>query len=126
MKKIAIATDNGQVSAHFGRCGSYTIFEVDETKNEFVCQNQVDTPGHQPGMLPRFLNEKGVSIVIAGGMGHRAQTLFKEFDIEPIIGISGKVQDVIQCYLKGELESGESLCNRGSDHGHGDGCHHDE
>ena len=121
MKKIAIATENSQVSAHFGRCQSYTIFEVEG--KEITGKNVVDTPGHQPGMLPRFLNEKGVNFVIAGGMGPRAQNLFREMTIEPIIGASGKVDDVIQDFLNGTLEIGDSLCDHGAGGNHDHDCH---
>jgi len=31
--KIAISTDAGFVSAHFGRCPSFTIAEIEEEKN---------------------------------------------------------------------------------------------
>ena len=124
MNKIAIATESSQVSAHFGRCQSYTIFEVEG--KEITGKNVVDTPGHQPGMLPRFLNEKGVNYVIAGGMGPMAQNLFREMNIEPIIGASGKVDDVIQDFLNGILEIGDSLCDHesGANHQHHDGHDH--
>jgi predicted Fe-Mo cluster-binding NifX family protein len=119
--KVAIATDNNQVSAHFGRCQHYTIFEVDgkEVKGKTV----VDTPGHQPGMLPPFLSQKGVNIVIAGGMGPRAQNLFRQMNIEPITGVSGKVDEVIHAFLQDRLETGDSTCDQGEAH-HQD-CHHD-
>ncbi len=121
--KIAIATDGNQVSAHFGRCQVYTIFDVNMEGKEISGKTLIDTPGHQPGMLPPFLNDKGVECVIAGGMGPRAQNLFKGFNIDPIIGVSGNVDDVIRELLNGTLEGGESLCDHGSGHHHD--CHHD-
>lgn len=119
--KIAIATDADQVSGHFGRCGHYTIFEVDG--KEIKGKTLIDTPEHQPGMLPPFLKEKGVDCVIAGGMGPRAQNLFMGMDIEPIVGVSGSVEDVIRDFLAGTLQRGESLCDHGTDRHHD--CHHD-
>jgi len=121
--KVAISTDNNQVSAHFGRCRQYTIFEVDESSKEVTGKTAIDTPGHQPGMLPRFLSEKGANVVICGGMGPRAQNLFVQMNIEPIIGVTGKVDDVIQAFLKGTLETGESACDHGTDRHHD--CNHD-
>ncbi len=120
--KIAIATDNQQVSAHFGRCSQYTIFDVDDNNKKITGKSLIDTPEHQPGMLPGFLKEKDVNFVIAGGMGPRAQGLFKQMDIEPCIGVSGKVDEVIAAFLAGTLESGESMCDHGTDHHHD--CHH--
>jgi predicted Fe-Mo cluster-binding NifX family protein len=119
--KVAIATEGNQVSAHFGRCQCYTIFDVDG--NEIKGKSTVDTPGHQPGMLPRFLNDRGVDIVIAGGMGPKAQNLFGALNIQPIIGITGNVDDVIRDFVNGALEGGESLCDHGTEHHHG--CDHD-
>jgi predicted Fe-Mo cluster-binding NifX family protein len=122
--KVAIATENGQVSAHFGRCPNYTIFDVDVEDREIIEQTVIDTPPHQPGLLPKFLNEKGVDVVIAGGMGPRAQGFFTQMNIHPIVGISGAVDEVIQAYLEDKLVIGESLCDHGKP-GHQKTCDHD-
>ncbi|MCK4761789.1 MAG: NifB/NifX family molybdenum-iron cluster-binding protein [Candidatus Aminicenantes bacterium] len=119
--KIAISTENNQVSAHFGRCPNYTLFEAEDKK--VTGKTVIDTPGHQPGVLPGFLNEHGVNYVIAGGMGPRAQDLFRQMNIEPIIGITGCVDDVVQAFLNGTLQSGESLCTQNSQDHHE--CRHD-
>jgi len=117
--KIAISTDHGQVSAHFGRCTSYTILEI--TDGQVKSREEIPNPGHQPGFLPQFLSERGVSCIIAGGMGPRAQSLFSRKDIETIIGVQGPVDEVIQKLIDQELEPGEDLC----DHGHGHEGHPD-
>jgi predicted Fe-Mo cluster-binding NifX family protein len=111
--KIAVSTDQGSVSAHFGRCPSYAIFEI----NNGIIQSkeEVPNPGHQPGFLPQFLAEKGVQCIIAGGMGPRAQALFAQKNIETIIGVQGSIEDVIHKYMNQQLESGEDLCNHGQD-----------
>jgi predicted Fe-Mo cluster-binding NifX family protein len=106
--KVAISTDQGYVSAHFGRCASYTIIEINEGK--ILNREEIPNPGHQPGFLPQFLSEKGVSFIIAGGMGPRAQGLFAEKNIQAIIGVQGPVDEVIQKLLRQELEAGEDLC----------------
>jgi predicted Fe-Mo cluster-binding NifX family protein len=118
--KVAIATDNNQVSAHFGRCRNYIIFDVNE--KEIIEKTVIDSPPHQPGMLPGFLHQKGVNCVICGGMGPRAQNLFMGMNIEPVIGVTGNVDDVIRDFLNGTLQSGESLCDHGTNH-HQD-CQH--
>jgi len=106
--KVAISTDNGYVSAHFGRCGSYTIVEIKEgiTLN----REEIPNPGHQPGFLPQYLSEKGVNCIIAGGMGPRAQGLFAQKSIETITGVQGSVDEVIEKFIKQELEPGGDLC----------------
>ena len=70
--RIAVATENAIVSAHFGHCEGFTIYEVENRK--FKSSNFIANPGHEPGFLPVFLKEKNVDLIIAGGMGERAQT----------------------------------------------------
>jgi predicted Fe-Mo cluster-binding NifX family protein len=111
--KIAISTDQGQVSAHFGRCPTYTILEIKE--GQIQNREEIPNPGHQPGFLPQYLHENGVSCIIAGGMGPRAQALFSQKNIETIIGVQGSIDDVIQRLIDQELEPGDDLC----EHGHG-------
>ena len=125
--KIAIATEGNEVSAHFGGCQVYTVFDVDMDKKVVTGKTILDAPEHQPGVLPVFLNKHGVNVVIAGGMGVRAQQLFIGLNIDPILGVTGTVEDVIQQFLAGTLVHGESSCNHhGENHGqhqHGHDCH---
>jgi len=115
--KIAISTDGQYVSPHFGRCPSFTIVEIKE--NKVVSKKLINNPGHHPGYLPQFLNRIGVNCIVAGGMGMRAKDLFKEVGIEPVLGIEGKVDDVIDKIIDGTLEGGESICSPGAGKGYG-------
>jgi len=123
----AISTDGDFVSAHFGRCPSLTIVDIEES--EIIKKQVIDNPGHHPGFLPRFLHERGVECIIAGGMGQRASILFNEQNIKTIVGVSGKVDDVLEKILKGTLVGGESLCKPGAGKGYGVDktvCDHEE
>ncbi|MEA2087036.1 MAG: NifB/NifX family molybdenum-iron cluster-binding protein [Candidatus Caldatribacteriota bacterium] len=115
--KIAISTDAGFVSAHFGRCPSFTIAEIKEGKVLKV--EEINNPGHQPAFLPNFLAERGVEYIICGGMGNRAQMLFAEKKITPVIGVTGKIGEVIEKFVQGKLEAGESFCKPGAGKGYG-------
>ncbi|MBN1898180.1 MAG: NifB/NifX family molybdenum-iron cluster-binding protein [Spirochaetes bacterium] len=115
--KIAISTDGDLVSAHFGRCPSFTIAEIEE--NNLVKKDVIDNPGHHPGFIPDFLHKKGVECIIAGGMGMKARSLFDQFGIKTIMGVEGRVDDVIDQILKGTLKEGESLCKPGKGKGYG-------
>jgi predicted Fe-Mo cluster-binding NifX family protein len=121
--KIAIATEGNVVSAHFGHCPQYTIYDVDEKQNKINSKLVIENPGHQPGFLPGYLAELGVNCIIAGGMGPRAQELFAQNNIETITGVSGRVDDVIQEYLKGNIAGGGNLCDHGEG-AHGGHCSH--
>jgi predicted Fe-Mo cluster-binding NifX family protein len=120
--KIAISTDQGEVSAHFGRCPSYTILEI--TDGQVKSREEIPNPGHQPGFLPQYLSERGVSCIIAGGMGPRAQALFSQKNIETIIGVQGSVDEVILKIIDQELEPGEDLCDHGLGHERHQDVHH--
>jgi len=106
--KVAISTDGDEVAAHFGRCQAYTIVEIAD--GAIQSRELIPNPGHEPGFLPGYLAQRGVTCIVAGGMGPRAQGLFDQQGIETIVGVSGSVEDAIQAYLRGELEAGESLC----------------
>lgn len=107
--KIAIATENDYVAQHFGHCATYTLVELEE--NRVIGKEVIANPGHQPGFLPGFLAKYGVSCIIAGGMGQRAQQLFAGQGIDTVVGVAGPVEQVISDYLAGNLQSGESLCD---------------
>jgi predicted Fe-Mo cluster-binding NifX family protein len=84
MRKIAIPVSNGILSPHFGHCDKFYICEVEG--NEVISENFISAPPHEPGILPQWLNSQGVTDIIAGGMGHRAISLFKQSDINVFAG----------------------------------------
>jgi predicted Fe-Mo cluster-binding NifX family protein len=92
---------------------AYTIVDIEAGR--VVGREEIPNPGHQPGFLPGWLSELGVGVIITGGMGPRAQELFAERNIKTFIGVQGRVDEVIEKFLRGELEAGRGLC----DHGHG-------
>jgi len=126
MDRIAISTDNNQVSMHFGRCPIFTIVDIENKK--ISNKIEINNPGHEPGFLPQFMKDKGVQYMIAGGMGPRASQLFAQHNIKTLIGISGSIQDVINQYIQGTLLPGDSTCAPGEGKGYGvektGGCDH--
>lgn len=115
--KVAISTDGAYVSAHFGRCPSFTIAEISDGK--IVLKENIDNPGHEPGYLPQFLRQRGAEYIVAGGMGQRAQMLFDESGIKTVMGVAGTVEDVLDQICRGTLAGGESLCKPGAGKGYG-------
>lgn len=116
--KIAISTDNGNVSEHFGRCPQFTIADIEDGK--VTKKEVIENPGHDSvGSLPKFFHDMGVNVMIAGGAGFRAQEFFRQYNIELIVGISGKLDDVIKKYAEGKLEGGAGMCSPGAGRGYG-------
>lgn len=124
---IAIATEGKTVSEHFGRCPLYTFVEI--LDNKVIRRYEDENPGHAPGVIPRFLKDKGAEYIICGGMGHRAKTMFDELGIVTVMGISGYIDQVIEDFSKGLVESGDSFCAPGKGKGYGIDkieCDHEE
>lgn len=115
--KIAVAVEGNTISGHFGHCEGFEIYQVEN--KEIKEQKFVENPGHKPGFLPKFLAEKGIDVIIAGGMGGSAQTLFTDNDIKVVVGASGDKNEAVRSFLDGKLESTGSVC---SDHSHSDSC----
>lgn len=114
--KIAIATDGPMVAAHFGRCPEYTVVTIAD--GAVAARVTVPNPGHEPGFLPTYLAGLGVSWIIAGGMGPRAQSLFAERKIKTLTGVVGTVNEALESFLAGDLRGGPTLCDHGPGQGH--------
>lgn len=114
--KLAVATDGTMVAAHFGRCEAYTL--VDVAGGQVGGREVVANPGHEPGFLPRFLAGLGVDVIVAGGMGPRAQGLFAERGIRTVVGVTGPVDKALEHFAAGRLAAGDSLCEHGPGHEH--------
>ena len=117
MMKIAVASDKGLVTEHFGHCESFVIFDTEN--NQIIKEEAIANPGHKPGFLPNFLNDMGVKVIISGGMGGGAIDIFNEKNIEAIVGASGQARGAVESYLAGALKSTGSVCH---DHQHHDEC----
>ena len=87
--RYAVPVSEGKIAMHFGHCEQFALVDVDDSSNEIVGKELVTSPEHQPGLLPVWLAEQGVSVVIAGGMGSRAQALFAENRIKVITNVVG-------------------------------------
>ncbi len=109
-KKFAVPTVDGKLCSHFGHCQSFAVIEVEN--NKIVSEDYLNPPDHEPGSFPRFLSKHGVNIIIAGGMGRRAQDLFMQNNIEVCIGVSQETpSELVYKYLNDDLETGNNLCD---------------
>lgn len=107
--KISIPMEGESVSQHFGHTPKFLIVTVEDGK--IVSREIFNSPGHEPGLLPKVMSELNVTHVIAGGMGKKAQDMFEEKNITVICGVSGNIYDAIQALIDGKLVSRENLCD---------------
>jgi ATP-binding protein involved in chromosome partitioning len=110
--KIAIPTNGGKLCQHFGHCEVFTFIEVDETAKQITNREEITPPEHEPGIIPPWVAKQGANLVIAGGMGGRAQGLFEEQGIKVIVGALAETPEkLVLDYLKGALVIGENACD---------------
>ncbi len=110
--RIAIPTAGGRLCPHFGHCEEFALVDVDEKERKITGTSKKTPPPHEPGVLPRWLAQEGVNLIIAGGMGQRAQMLFAENKIKVLVGAPSDTVEKIVCdYLAGKLRQGENLCD---------------
>jgi ATP-binding protein involved in chromosome partitioning len=110
--RYAVPVSGGTVSPHFGHCEQFALIDVDQERKEIIRKELIPSPGHQPGFLPEWLAEQGVSLVVASGMGSRAQSLFQQNRIGVIIGaMEGDPEKAILSYLNGRLATGDNICD---------------
>ena len=122
-KRIAVSVDNSNgldsvVSPHFGRCPYYVLVDLDGREVKQV--NAVANPNygqHAPGTVPTFIQNQGVDVMLAGGMGRRAIALFQQYDIQTATGAAGSVRHALEQYLGGELQGAEP-CSTSLGHDH--------
>lgn len=110
-KRIAIPVDgNDMLDAHFGHCRFFRIMDVRD--NSIESSEQVVPPPHEPGLLPAWLAEKGVTDIIAGGMGQRAITLFNQNNINVFVGAPRLNSDeLLQGFLNKSLSFSANYCD---------------
>ena len=113
--KVAVPTKGNEVDDHFGHCEAYTVFSINENK-KIISSELLPSPqgcGCKSN-IASILKEKGVGIMLAGNMGGGALNVLKNHGIEVYRGCSGDVHQLVETFLKGNVEDS------------GVGCHHHE
>ena len=110
--KIAIPIVDGQLCLHFGHCAHFALVDVDEKNKQIAAQKLVEPPPHEPGVLPKWLHEQGATVILAGGMGARAQQLFQQNGIQVVVGCPTTAPEtLVASFLAGTLVAGENVCD---------------
>jgi predicted Fe-Mo cluster-binding NifX family protein len=110
--RYAVPVSDGIISPHFGHCEYFAFFDVEEQSREITGKENIPSPEHQPGLLPAWLAQNGVNIVIAGGMGPRAVDIFNQNGISVVIGAAeSDPEQAVISHLKGALATGDNICD---------------
>ena len=110
--RIAIPLVDGKLATHFGHCEQFALLDVNPAEKKILKREDIASPPHEPGLLPRWLGDRGVTMIIAGGMGQRAQSLFAEQGIQVAVGVPAETPEkIVGDYIAGALQTGENLCD---------------
>jgi predicted Fe-Mo cluster-binding NifX family protein len=110
--RIAIPVAEGRLAMHFGHCQQFAVVDADAEAKTIQKTEMLTPPPHEPGVLPAWLHEQGVNVIVAGGMGMRAQQLFAQNEIAVVVGApSATPEEIVRAYLDGSLETGDNLCD---------------
>lgn len=110
--KIAIPLADGKLCMHFGHCEQFAVVDADPEQKTVVKTTHLTPPPHEPGVLPKWLHDQNVDVVLAGGMGQKARMLFAHQGIEVLVGAPADTPErLVADYLAGNLQPGENVCD---------------
>lgn len=110
--KVAIPLAEGRLTTHFGHCASFAILVANKADGSVLSREEVVPPPHEPGLLPKWLGEREVKLIIAGGMGGRAQELFAQRGIAVVTGAPCLLpEELVSQHFKGTLQTGANGCD---------------
>ncbi len=108
--RFAIPLYEGKLCQHFGHCDVFAVIDTDSGK--IVSRKDLTPPPHEPGVLPQWLSEQGVNIIVAGGMGQRAQQLFTQKSIQVVVGAPVDTpENLITAWHNQTLATGTNTCD---------------
>lgn len=123
--KVAVPTRGNKVDDHFGHCEAYTVFSINENK-KIISSELLPSPqgcGCKSN-IASILKEKGVGIMLAGNMGGGALNILNSHGIEVYRGCSGDVYQLVETFLKGNVEDSGVGCQHHEHQGEEHQCNH--
>jgi ATP-binding protein involved in chromosome partitioning len=108
--RIALPVHGERLSTHCGPSSQFVIFDIKDGK--VVGETSETPPAHAPGVIPSWLSDLGVNMVLASGLGRRAISMFEECGITVLCGApAGVPRQVVEAYLSGSLVTGDNVCD---------------
>ncbi len=102
--KIAVPVTNGKLSKLLKKTEQFAVFKVDLVNGQIVSKTILRAPLPQPDLIPGWLQDRGVLVVIAGGLESSSLSSFQQLGIEVIIEPSSNYPGaIVQDYLIGAL-----------------------
>lgn len=108
--KVAVPNNGEIVNQHFGRSTSFILATIENGKVQDIEEVSTEELSHRHQRLADFLQKKGVSMIIAGGIGEGASSALTDNGMDIIKGAEGNCRKVLEDFSKGELKSKDITC----------------
>ena len=109
--KIAVTATHRSLDAdvdpRFGRCMCFVIVEIEgkEIKSHKEISNEAIQASRGAGIqAAQTVANEGAEVVITGNIGPNAFNVLSQTGIKVVTGVTGKVKEAVEKYLKGELK----------------------
>ena len=104
------------VGQHFGRVPTYTIVDTDTDEVEVIRNTSEHAGG--VGLPPELISKTDTHIMLCGGLGPKAVTMFEQVGIDVFVGAAGSVRDAIDAWKSGMLmeATDENACREHRHH----------
>lgn len=101
-KVVAFPTRDGEnLEKHFGHSDKFVLYTIEN--GEIKSKELLDAPEPAHGAAAKFLKEKGVDVVVTGHIGSTVFDAVKANGGEFILGIEGKIEELIKEFLNNAL-----------------------
>lgn len=115
--KIGMPKNGEFLNQHFGQSKEFLIASIENGQVEKKEISAESLQHNHAGLSGLFLAE-GVSLVITGGIGQPALNALTEKGLQVIRGASGRCDEILEKYLRGELTDMNVTCNHHGEHHH--------
>ena len=113
--RLAIPIEGNKLCSHFGHCSMFAFIDVSPESKSVQARQDLAPPPHEPGVIPKWVAEQGADLVLAGGMGARAVSLFESGGVQVFTGCPARSpEELAQAFLSGDLIRGGNECGHGS------------
>jgi predicted DNA-binding protein (UPF0251 family)/predicted Fe-Mo cluster-binding NifX family protein len=111
--KYAMPVSGNRLMSHFGQANEFMLLDVGQD-GRIVRKETITVTPHSCGTLPGELAKRGVSVVLAGGMGMGPRIAFQRSSIEVVLGVTEPdPEKAAAAHVNHTLENGANVCEHG-------------
>lgn len=114
-----------QVGQHFGKVLNYIMYDTESGEVSIISNTSEHNGG--VGLPPELMANNGVNVMLCGGLGRKAVSMFEQYGIDVFVGAQGTIRDALDAWNEGKLQKAnqENACSsHDHEHDHGHSHHH--